>query len=401
MNSFFRKIFKSNKTDNANKTIPQQTPTSSSFTQARMKIEPNLFSYLNFKFVKSYYKISRKQGDLKLFNGRRLIAADTSRINVPDTDQTRESFTLQTNKSKDRPRVQALGLLCCDVLNNITIASSLKKLSSEPMMLINELRENKSLFNKDDIILADRAYADFRLLSYLSSRKIDYLIRFPRSTYREVMDFIESDQIDKVIEIDINTKTNPQMKQYIKDNRLPEKIKLRVVKIELETPRGKEIEILGTSLLDSKQWATEDFKGLYFMRWGVETYIDRFKNIYEVENFTGKSVQSIKQDYYGMVLLTNYETLLTETVEEEIEERNSRGNKYQQQVNHSVSASVLVDNMVEIFYSHKDTDEILEELKDELLVSPVLKRPNRKYPRRGSNTNIELYYQKYVKKHNP
>jgi hypothetical protein len=42
---------------------------------------------------------------------------------------------------------------------------------------------------------------------------------------------------------------------------------------------------------------------VYGWREGGETYYDRLKNIFEVERFSGRSVLSIEQDFYGVIFL--------------------------------------------------------------------------------------------------
>jgi hypothetical protein len=51
---------------------------------------------------------------------------------------------------------------------------------------------------------------------------------------------------------------------------------VRLVKVALE---GGEMEGLATSLLDRQRYGRERLKEMYGWRWGVETYVDRLKNI--------------------------------------------------------------------------------------------------------------------------
>jgi hypothetical protein len=41
------------------------------------------------------------------------------------------------------------------------------------------------------------------------------------------------------------------------------------------------------------------FKELYYLRWGIEENYKRLKQWVEIENFSGKSVLSIQQDFYN------------------------------------------------------------------------------------------------------
>jgi len=54
-----------------------------------------------------------------------------------------------------------------------------------------------------------------------------------------------------------------------------------------------------------------DFKELYFKRWAIETYYNRFKNIIGVEHFSGTSCQSILQEFYCALYMSNMQAILT------------------------------------------------------------------------------------------
>ena len=129
--------------------------------------------------------------------------------------------------------------------------------------------------------------------------------------YKVGAEQILTDEKENDLEIEISLKEgnkrreNPHIKELLK-NRYPEKINLRIVKLTL--PNGKK-EYLITSILDNKNFTLEDFNKIYNLRWNQEVYFDFQKNIMEVENFSGKSVETIKQDYYSIVLVGNLHSL--------------------------------------------------------------------------------------------
>ncbi len=57
---------------------------------------------------------------------------------------------------------------------------------------------------------------------------------------------------------------------------------------------------------------------LYGVRWGVETFFSRIKGRLCLENFTGKTVESVRQDFWSTVFISNFETLATEGIEDQI-----------------------------------------------------------------------------------
>ena len=99
--------------------------------------------------------------------------------------------------------------------------------------------------------------------------------------------------------------------------------------------------MFATSVLDENILRTEDFKELYFKRWGIETYYEIMKNRLSLENFTGTSVLAIKQDFYATMFISNMEAMVTYELNEELKNNESESNKYRQKVNKSVSFNTI------------------------------------------------------------
>jgi hypothetical protein len=114
-------------------------------------------------------------------------------------------------------------------------------------------------------------------------------------------------------------------------------ITLRLVKVVL--PSG-EIEVLATSLIDEQKFKTERFKELYFLRWGVETFFAKLKGRLSLGNFTGKSVESVKQDFWLSILISNLESIMTEDVEEALD-MGLTDDKLKKSINKSVSFNAI------------------------------------------------------------
>jgi len=114
---------------------------------------------------------------------------------------------------------------------------------------------------------------------------------------------------------------------------LPETITVRFVKIKLSTG---ETEVLVTSLLDSEKYTTEMLKELYKEQRGIECIYGVRKERLKIDNFTGKTVISIKQDFYATIFLIGLESILTQQAEMQLFDK-SRQNQHRQIVNKMVS----------------------------------------------------------------
>lgn len=65
-----------------------------------------------------------------------------------------------------------------------------------------------------------------------------------------------------------------------------------------------EVETLLTSL-NEKQLPIGKAADLYFKRWAVETSYDLIKSKLQLENFSGKTVVSVYQDFYATMYISN------------------------------------------------------------------------------------------------
>ena len=369
----------------------ENIPTASAFCQAREKIKPKFFKVLNENVARFFYDNYEKEGLVKKWKGRLLWAVDGSRINISDTAETREKYSIQVNQYNEEGVVQALASFLFDVLNEISINSSLDELKSEKSFIFDEHIRH---YNRDAIVIYDRLYADYSIAASHIKAGIDFVIRCPMSnTFKNVEKFIKSDLIDEVVSL----KTTKKQKKFVKERELPEEIKLRLVKVELE---NGEIEVLMTSLKDKKKYKAEDLKWLYNKRWGIETYLDRLKNQLEVERFSSGKLIGIEQDFYGIVLLSTLESVISKEDEKEmIEESREKQLKYEYKINKSISYSALVDHIVDILLDlNKPPEEVVEDMGKLFRTGRTPMRPGRRFERKELTGSQKLRFHKYVKR---
>lgn len=89
---------------------------------------------------------------------------------------------------------------------------------------------------------------------------------------------------------------------------------IRVLKIRLSSG---ETETLLTNL-NQKQLPIRNAGELYFKRWGIETAYDTLKSKLQLENFSGKTVVSVYQDFYATVYLAGLAAACAEDADERI-----------------------------------------------------------------------------------
>ncbi|KQT16149.1 hypothetical protein ASG31_14375 [Chryseobacterium sp. Leaf404] len=193
-----------------------------------------------------------------------------------------------------------------------------------------------------DLIIYDRGYPSFQLIFEHYSRNIDFVIRAKNDFNKEIIDFYENGSRTKIVKIYPGKNTKISDKQYgYKTSQT-----VRLLRVELS---NGEAEILITSLLDVKKYPSQIFKHLYFQRWSVETFYDEFKNKVKAEHFSGYSKNSILQDFYVALFVSNIQSLIVGEINEELKVK--RNTKYVYKVNNNLSYGLLKDRIVSLFFS--------------------------------------------------
>ena len=155
-------------------------------------------------------------------------------------------------------------------------------------------------------------------------------------------------------------------------------ITVRVSKFTL--PSG-ETETLLTNLFEIQ---AEELPELYGLRWGVETAYFRFKRELCVEKFSGKTPNSIRQDFWASMVLLNSVAVFQREADEAVCKRQK--SKQLKHKNHARTSDLIVtlrDQFVfavlcgQPMFSGAEMERIIKTMAR--AVSPV--RPGRSFPR--------------------
>lgn len=367
-----------------------QLPTASAYSQARRKLKPAVFLYLNRIVTDHVYQHCSEDEPIRTWHGRRLLAADGTYLNVPATPETRARFSLQENQWDGGACVQAVGSVLYDLLNDLGLNAVIDTKRAEKDFLF---EQHVDFTQEGDVIVLDRLYADSAVLAFWRGHRRDFVIRFPRGSFKQVQAFWASDDTDVLVDILVTGK----QRAFVRERGLPEVVCIRLVKVELESG---EIEVLGTSLLDQELYPRAELKRVYGWRWGVETYFDRLKNLFDVERFSGTSVHSIEQDFYGMVFLATLESVLSTPAKAELATQSrAKGLCYRQQVNRAVSYGAVLDHVVALLIDHRvSAEQTLQKLHALFKTNPSRYRPGRKTPRAKVTPSQRVRFYRFTKR---
>lgn len=364
------------------------TVTSSAFSQARCNFSHTAFIELNQKAtIETVYE----NNDYKTYRGFRLLAIDGSKVILPDESAIREKFgTIRIANQDEKVAGEypvGMASICYDLLNHVALDSVLAHSKAyEVDLAIGHLQYAKP----NDLFITDRNYSSYRYLASHVQRGHDYLSRCSRSSFKEARAMFDQNIESQIVTL----RPHHTKAKETESLGLPMEITVRFVRIILNTG---EVEILVTSLLDVNLYSIEEFKELYHMRWGIETFYGVIKGRLNLENFTGKSVESILQDFHAAIFISGLESVLTEDAQIELD-NTSRENKYPKTVNKAVSFNAIKNHVIDLLFKEENIDAMLNRLTQLFLTSPVSVRKHRKVPRKKSKPRKLINYHKRKRK---
>lgn len=130
---------------------------------------------------------------------------------------------------------------------------------------------------------------------------------------------------------------------------------------------------------------------LYHKRWPVEEDYKTMKCWIEVENFSGKSVLSVYQDFHAKVFSKNLASVLAFPTRVIIEQ-NSKNCKHDRQLNFAQALSRIKNVIVLLFVRQKECiADLISDLHEIFIRSTESIRPGRKFPRNHKSSRKSFY----------
>jgi hypothetical protein len=298
---------------------------------------------------------------LKEWRGYFLMAIDGSRVALPREEGLRRYYGAMGEGLK-APTAQAS--LLYDITNDIIVDANIGPLREDERTMakghLKRLRGGKFKGRKV-VVLMDRGYPSKEILKLLRCNKIGYVMRVAKGFNK------------RIDEMDVGSERVTLGKG--------KGLRVRAVVFTL---KSGEREALITNLGEAEV-ETEAFAWLYYQRWPIETKYNQVKQKMELENFSGRLVDHIKQDFYAMMTVSNMLASALRTANEAAaEEREGKGLRYEYRANVNHAVGVLKDRFIKIMMT-EDADmrdflyeDLLRDVKRR--VAPV--RPNRQAPRK-------------------
>jgi len=323
----------------------------SAFTQLRANFDHTPFEVMVRELVHDEYS---GQEELPLWKGYCVFSVDGSYLQLPWDSELAREFGVRGGGNRPSAGISVL----FDVLNGWVLDAEIDRTDRHALdRHIDFLAGELPNIAAQALLLVDRGYPSYDLLQKCEENGLQFVCRCPSQTFKAVM---EAPMGDSTVTLD-NGQT------------------IRVVKFVLNSG---EVEILATNLFDLP---TADFPQLYAMRWGVETMYHELKQVVGVEKFSGKTANSIRQDFWASLLLLNLAAIFQKEADDAVAERQK--DMQVKHLNRARTSDIIITLRDRLVFArlcgHKslaqwEVANIMRELSR--AISPV--RPGRSYPRK-------------------
>jgi Transposase DDE domain len=366
--------------------------TSGAVTHARAKLKESAFTELNHACVLP--TVYGPEHPIQRWRGHRLIGVDSSLVRLPESQELGQTFgwkeaSNQHGSTGTRYPEARLSVIY-DLLNRIGLDARLEPSTvGEVTLALQQLEHLRS----GDVEINDRGFTGYLYLASIAQRDRHFIARCSTGSFLAAQELFRLNQANQSKEVWLFAP--PDQKAQCQRLGLPLQMRVRFVSLRL--PSG-ELEVLATSLLNETLYLTEEFLTVYHWRWGHETFHLMLKGRLELENFSGRTVEAIRQDTQAAVLLANLESVLSEPAQAALTEE-STPQTQPRQVNRSNSYHALKDQVLDLLYRDIPVPIVITKLLKLFKGSPVAVRPKRKVPRRRRPSFHRSYhFQRRVKK---
>ncbi len=366
--------------------------TASAWSQARLKLRHSAFIELNQRAIlEPVYRAGSEFG-VERWRGHRLLGIDSSLIHLPNSAEVSQEFGWVSCQNQEGPcgrYAQGRLSVLTDVLNRLALQTLLVGWETGERVLA---VEHLSALEPQDIALLDRGFASYELFARFIAGQRCFVCRCARSSFAVVNRLFTENRAGQSVVVELRPPNGTVGE--IRSAGLPETITVRFVTLRLSTG---ELEVLATNLLDEAVYETAALGELYHYRWGIETCYGLLKGRLDLEHFTGRSPEAVRQDVYATIFLSNLESVLTRPTQRQMTDRSSE-RQHACQINRAVSFHALKLHMIELLLSQEPTRQVIQKLESLFAGTPVTVRPERQTPRKKPSAWRSYWFQRHIRK---
>lgn len=341
------------------------------FSQARHRLSYTAFKAMHADGIRVNYSMAPKGG---LWKGYRIIGCDGSTLKLPESEELAKEFGRWGTREgvAESPPIARIAEYT-DMTTKLVLSGRIVPCKiSEDELAREQLDEVVAMMRKHGqekmLFVYDRGYPSEEFIQQHLDLGVDFLFRLPRNFNRAVKKIYASQEAESFV--------------FSEDSPM-----LRILQFNLSSG---ERELLLTSLTDYHKFSQEDLSSVYHGRWSsMEEGYKRQKVTMQMENFSGKTIEAVKQEYWATLTMGN----LVEMGCIEIEGHWIPGNLPKKQVNRSVVFGSTRDVTMEIMLGERSPDGSTDHFLKIARRCMIKVRPGRSFSRAkvGKPKNHHVY----------
>jgi hypothetical protein len=349
------------------------SPKPSAFSRARACLKASAFRELNDQIITVAGEFGLRDN---LWNGLRLLATDGSTLRLPKgSPAIAEHFGGMTSRHDTFLPMARMSYLY-EVRTNLIIDAQLTPYVEGECSHAYELIGGNVW--SEDLTLYDRGYNDPRIIAWSMAQESHFVIRVAVGNSAGAQQFVDSGKSEAEFDLTLEDALVEEFEGC--GLKIPKTFRLRFIRVVLDTG---EVEVLITNLTDRDRYPADQFGALYHERWGVEEGIKTSKCKIEIENWTGKSVASVEQDFRARIVCQNIAASVALTAQPALDEATADC-RHNYKINMKRAIGLIRDQFVKLMMgTPEELKTLLSKLAERLKKAACIVRPGRSYPRRA------------------
>lgn len=326
------------------------------FSKLRANFDHSPFETMLRVLVKHEYS---GEYELPEWNGFHILAVDGSYLQLPQTRELADEYGIRGGGNRPSAGISVLydvlhGWPLDPIITN-TNMNEREECGKHIDFLIRELPN----IVPNSVLVLDRGYPSLDLFEKLEDAGLRFLVRCTRRSASEISSAPVGDSL-------VTLKNG---------------LHVRVVKLTL--PSG-EPEILVTNLFDLPEVA---FPELYSLRWGIESMYFRLKCEVCVEKFSGKTPNSIRQDFWASMVLMISVAVFQNQADQLLEDRRTVSpTKY---LNRARTSDLIVTLRDRFVFANLCGYPLIAQMENQDIIATIARsvspvRPGRSFPRHSA-----------------
>ncbi|WP_160168446.1 IS4 family transposase [Novipirellula maiorica] len=238
------------------------------------------------------------------WNGHRVVTADGTTVTMEDTLANQAEYPQQKAQATGCGQPIARMVVMFALGSGVVLQMAMGKYRGKQTGEISLYREIEDCLGKDDVFLADRAYAGWFDMARGMKRGVHVVVR---KHHMRSSDFRTGRRLGKDDHIIVLERPDRRpwmsLEEYLS---YPKSIEIREIRIRVKTKgfRTREI-IVHTSLLDAERYCREELASLYRRRWQAELNLRSLKTVMQMDHLRCKKPHRVRNEVRAHMLAYN------------------------------------------------------------------------------------------------